>query len=146
MSLDREPVKVSEALCLAKKYYTEEGYNHAMRVAGYVAEMGMIPYDYKDDCVALALMHDLCEDTNFSDSYASKALPENFRNALMLLTKPKDTTYADYCKSLRCTEFTNWRWCAYYVKLADMKDHLSQKETLTNKLKEKYLEGLAELL
>jgi hypothetical protein len=32
------------------------------------------------------------------------------------------------------------------VKLADMKDHLMLKETLTDKLKEKYLTGLAELL
>lgn len=39
-------------------------------------------------------------------------------------------------------------WCqaVYWVKIADMKDHLSQKETLTERLKEKYLEGLVILL
>ena len=35
---------------------------------------------------------------------------------------------------------------AYWVKLADMKDHLTLTDTLTEKLKEKYLRGLAILL
>lgn len=35
---------------------------------------------------------------------------------------------------------------AYWVKIADMKDHLIQTATLTDKLKEKYLRGLAILL
>ena len=87
-----------------------------------------------------------CEDTDFSESYNFQSLPEYFKNALILLTKPKEVSYVDYCKELRCTDFTNWKMCAYWVKLADMKDHLCQKETLTDKLKEKYLEGLAELL
>lgn len=142
MSLDREPMKVSEALKLARNYYTEDGYNHAMRVAGYVAEMKIIPYDYRDECVALAIMHDLVEDTE----YEPIQLPCDFRKALNLLTKQKDQSYKEYCKQLK--EYTDYNYgqCAYYVKLADMKDHLFQKETLTDKLKEKYLEGLAELL
>ena len=146
MSMDREPIKVSTALKFAKEYYSKKGYDHAMRVAGYVAEMEIIPREYRDECVALAIMHDLCEDTDFSESYNFQSLPEYFKNALILLTKPKEVSYVDYCKELRCTDFTNWKMCAYWVKLADMKDHLCQKETLTDKLKEKYLEGLAELL
>lgn len=145
MSMDRDPIKVSTALNFAKKYYSKEGYDHAMRVAGYVAEMETIPCEYRDECVALAIMHDLCEDTDFSESYSFQSLPEYFKNALILLTKPKEVSYVDYCKELRCTD-TNWKMCAYWVKLADMKDHLCQKETLTDRLKEKYLEGLAELL
>lgn len=35
---------------------------------------------------------------------------------------------------------------AYWVKLADMKDHLSLTDTLTDKLKEKYLSGMRYLL
>lgn len=142
MSLDREPMKVSEALRLAKHYYTEEGYNHAMRVAGYVAEMKMISYNYQDECVALAIMHDLVEDTE----YKPIQLPEYFKKALELLTKPEGISYNEYCKLLKESTTTTYGQCAYYVKLADMKDHLSQKETLTDRLKEKYLEGLAELL
>lgn len=142
MSLDREPMIVADAFQLAKKYYSKEGYDHAMRVAGYVAENQCIPYEYKDECLCLAIMHDLVEDTEYKPS----GLPPNFACALKLLTKPKEMSYIDYCKRLRNTSGINYHMCAYWVKLADMKDHLSLKETLTDKLKEKYLTGLAELL
>lgn len=140
--LDREPMNVATALKLANEYYSKEDYAHALRVAGYVSEMMVIPYAYRDECVCLAIMHDLIEDTEF----IPQGLPEYFEKALELLTKPKEMNYIDYCKQLRCTENTNYKMCAYWVKLADMKDHLSQTETLTDKLKEKYLEGLAYLL
>ena len=135
-------MSVACALKIAKEYYDTEGYSHAMRVAGYVAENMTIPYEYRDECICLAIMHDLIEDTDFNPSY----LPGNFKKALLLLTKPEDMDYVDYCKRLRCTDNTNYQMCAHWVKLADMKDHLCLKETLTPKLKEKYLEGLAELL
>lgn len=142
MGLDRESLKISYALQMAKKYYSKETYNHALRVMQYVAENDMIPYEYKDDCVALAIMHDLIEDTEYKPS----GLLENFRNALLLLSKPKDMDYIDYIKNIKNTGCTNWRMCAYWVKLADIKDHLAQKETLTDKLKEKYLNALVYLL
>ena len=142
MALDKEPVKVSSALKIAKEHYDEDTYNHALRVMQYVAENDMIPYEYKDDCVALAIMHDLVEDTKYTGS----GLPENFYKALNLLTKPKEKDYIDYIKDIRNTGYTNWRMCAYWVKLADMKDHLSQRETLSERRKEKYLEALAYLL
>ena len=59
MSLDNTPTSVAYTLKMAKEYYTEDKYNHAMRVMEYVAENEMIPSEYKDDCIALALMHDL---------------------------------------------------------------------------------------
>ena len=34
----------------------------------------------------------------------------------------------------------------YWVKIADMRDHLEQTDTLTDKLKEKYLAALPYLL
>lgn len=141
MSLDREPMKVSAALRIAKQYYPQDKLEHALRVATYVAENTFIPYDLRDECVALAIMHDLVEDTNFNPS----GLPENYRNALSLLTKPKDITYDEYCKRFKDYDTDDYL-CAYWVKLADMKDHLSLTETLTDKLKEKYLSGLRYLL
>ena len=143
MALDREPMKISTALKLAKEYYSKSGYDHAMRVAGYVAENMSIPPEYRDDCVCLAIMHDLIEDTDFK---LASYYPENFSKALLLLTKPKEMSYVDYCKKLRCVNYSNYQMCAYFVKLADMKDHLNLKDTLTDKLKNKYLEGLAVLL
>lgn len=142
MALDREPMKVSYALKIAKEYYPDDKYAHAIRVMQYVADNEMIPNEYKDDCLCLAIMHDLIEDTEYTGS----GLPEYFYKALKLLTKPKEIDYIEYIKDIRNIEHTNWRMCSWWVKLADMKDHLAQTETLTDKLKEKYLRVLPYLL
>lgn len=142
MSMDREPMKVSKAMELAAKYYDESTYAHAMRVAGYVTQNMTIPYEYRDECVALAICHDLIEDTECS----IVGFPDNFGEALKLLTKPKGEDYVEYCKRLRPVRGTHYQNCAYWVKLADMKDHLTLTDTLTDRLKEKYLAGLAVLL
>lgn len=142
MSLYREPMKIGSALKIAKEFYSEKGYAHAMRVMQYVADNDLIPHEYKDECIALAIMHDLMEDT----SYTGSGLPENFYKSLTLLTKLKDMDYIEYIKDIKKTNYTHWGMCAYWVKLADMKDHLSQTETLTEKLKEKYLRALPYLL
>lgn len=144
--LDEKDFPFFLAMELAEHFYNEKTYQHAMRVAGYVASNKVIPEYLRNDCVCLAIMHDLIEDTDFE----ARDLPDdycNFRNALILLTKRKDAKYTDYCNQIaskKCT--TSYGICAYFVKLADMKDHLMLKETLTDKLKEKYLTGLAELL
>lgn len=138
----RDAMKVSKAMELAAKYYDKETYSHAMRVAGYVAQNMTIPHEYRDECVALAICHDLIEDTECK----LNCFPENFAKALNLLTKPKEMDYVEYCKKLRPTDCWNVQNCAYWVKLADMKDHLTLTDTLTDRLKEKYLAGLAVLL
>lgn len=142
MAIDREPTKIAYALKMARKYYSNDTYDHVMRVMAYVAENEVIPDEYRDDCIALAIMHDLIEDTE----YSGLDLPENMYNALMLLSKPKEQSYIEYIKTIKLHIDTSWGMCAYWVKLADMKDHLSQKETLTEKLKDKYLEALPYLL
>lgn len=142
MSLDINPMRISDALRIAKKHYDDKTYSHALRVAGYIAENETINPEYRDECICLGVMHDLLEDTEFS----AVGLPENFYKALKLLSKPEDMPYDDYCKMIQETGYTNWRMCAYWVKLADMKDHLNLTDTLTDKLKEKYLSGLRHLL
>lgn len=141
MSLDKEPMKVSCALGIAKRHYSQDKLDHALRVAIYVSENTFIPNDLRDECVALAIMHDLIEDTDYKPFY----LPEKFKNALLLLTKPDDLSYDEYCQRFKKYR-TNDYLCAYWVKLADMKDHLSLTDTLTDRLKEKYLSGLRYLL
>ena len=143
MGLDKEPVRLTYALRMAKEYYKPETYVHALRVMQYVADNETIPYEYQEDCLALAVMHDLLEDTDYPGGCE---LGENFSNALDLLTKPKDKAYIEYIKDIKDTRHTNWRMCAWWVKLADMKDHLAQTDTLTDKLKEKYLAALPYLL
>lgn len=143
MALDKEPVRLSYALRMAKEHYSKDKYDHAMRVMQYVADNEMIPYEYREECLALAVMHDLLEDTDYQVSYG---LGECFTDALELLTKPKDMDYIEYIKKIHDTKYTNWRMCAWWVKLADMKDHLAQTETLTEKLRDKYLAALPYLL
>lgn len=126
---------------LAKKYYDEKTYDHVMRVASFVANNDMIPDRDMDNCISLAIMHDLLEDTEYKyDSTLSKG----FTDCLELLTKPKDIEYVEYIKKIKenYIDFPE----AYWVKLADIKDHLTQTETLTDKLKEKYLTALPYLL
>lgn len=142
MGLDKEQMKVANALTIAKEYYDEATYNHAIRVMQYVADNSLISYEYKDECVALAVMHDLLEDTEYTGS----GLPDRFYKALQLLTRKKDQTYTEYIKNIKDTGYTNWRMCAYWVKLADIKDHLAQIETLTDSLKERYIKALTILL
>lgn len=139
-------ISIGWAMQHARYYYDTKTYEHALRVMEYVSEMWIIPNDAERDyCMSLALMHDLVEDTNFN---LADIPPEEhtFKRALELLTKPKDMSYVDYCKKLKDSSSSACGRYAYWVKLADMKDHLNQKETLTDKLKEKYLEGMAELL
>lgn len=142
MSLDSEAVSVAYALKIAKKYYPKDKYDHAIRVMGYVAENEMIPREYRDDCVALAVMHDLIEDTE----YTGAELPDNMQKALKLLSKPRDVDYNAYIKKIKAHNDTVYGMCAYWVKIADMKDHLAQTETLTGELAHKYLGALPYLL
>ena len=139
-------ISISWAMQHARYYYDKKTYEHALRVMEYISEMWIIPEgEKKDTCMALALMHDLIEDTSFSlvDIPDSET---DFKSALILLTKSKDMSYIDYCKKIKDFSCKSYGQLAYWVKLADMKDHLCQKETLTDGLKAKYLEGLAELL
>ena len=129
MSLIRNAIKA------AREYYDDTTYQHAMRVAAYVINDNLIPEDKKDDCVALAIMHDLLEDTEFDIS--SFPMDYNLKDCLEILTKDAESTYEEYIKHIK--DDYPYHPEAYWVKLADIKDHLCQTETLTDKLKEKYI-------
>lgn len=141
--------KIVSALQLAMEKYDKKTYEHAMRVAGYVAEQDELFLGDIEDAIIIAILHDLIEDTDV----AIEDIKVIFGNStiitrgVFLLTKPKDMSYINYCQRLKKESAESLAGiCAYRVKLADMKDHLNLKETLTDKLKEKYLAGLAELL
>lgn len=137
---------IKKALNLAINSYDEKTYAHVMRVAGYVASNNAIEPNYKEGCIVLAILHDILEDTKVTldslDNVFIKAIVEG----LKILTKDKKEDYNAYCKNIRDKSDSLAGTYAYFVKLADMKDHLNLKDTLTDRLKEKYLEGLAELL
>lgn len=134
-------ITIDFALRTAKEYYTVKGFDHALRVAAYVEENTMIPQHQKELSYCLAIMHDLLEDTKF---LANTISADYFKECLKLITKDKNTDYISYIKKIK--QFAVSYPEVYWVKMADMKDHLSLKETLTDKLKDKYLNALSELL
>lgn len=130
---------------IAERYYSKDKYEHALRVVSYL-NYQMIPKELHEACAILALMHDLIEDTSYDATV--ERLSIDIVSALSRLTHVKEfTTYKEYIQGIRAIMLNeDYEKCAWWVKLADMKDHLMQTETLTDKLKEKYLEGLAYLL
>ena len=134
---------------IAKRFYDEKTYEHATRVAVFAREDPRIMLheaNFRDFCYALAICHDLFEDTDCPRD----AFDEELVEGIEILTKKPDESYVDYCKriSMRDSDYfmRDVELAAWYVKLADIKDHLSQQATLTKKLKAKYLQGMAYLL
>ena len=56
---------IGYALSMAKRFYDKDTYDHALRVATYIAENPMIDDENMEDCIALGIMHDLWEDTDY---------------------------------------------------------------------------------
>ncbi len=132
---------IGYALRMAKQYYEPKTYAHALRVAAHIADNSMIPDDKMDLCISLGIMHDLIKDTLYPQF---NNIPVMLQQGLRNITKSQDENYIDYIKNIaknknQCPE-------AYWVKLADIKDHLIQTKTLTDELKEKYLLALPYLL
>ena len=131
---------------LCRLYYDEETFEHAKRVAEYAKDIyKLYPYtaDGEKFIYHLALAHDLYEDTDISQK---TWFDNNFEGNLQLLTKEKDESYNDYIAKIRREAVIPTYKPAYIVKLADMKDHLSQTETLTGELKNKYISAMKYLL
>lgn len=134
---------------IAKRYYDEKTYEHVARVAAFTREDPRIMLheaDFRDFCYALAICHDLFEDTDCPQD----TFDEELTRGIDILTKKSDESYAEYCEriSMRDSEYfmDDVELAAWHVKLADMKDHLTQTATLTDRLEKKYLEGMAYLL
>ena len=125
---------IEEAIRVARKYYDNETYYHVMRVAAFITEDNLIPPENLENCVALAIMHDLIEDTNFNyyNDFDTSLYSCYMDDCLKYIQDIKNA-YKNYPE-------------VYWVKLADMKDHLTQTGTLTDELKEKYLKALPYLL
>lgn len=131
---------------MASRLLPADTFNHAVRVMQYVMSNPLIPEDIHDDCIVVAIAHDLLEDTNINIGNLPICCGATTINALQLLTKEEDVEYVDYIKNLKQNFLMPAGQIAYWVKMADMKDHLAQKDTLTDRLKKKYLEALPFLL
>ena len=138
-------LEFNNLLTYAAKYLPKEVYEHSLRVVLYVMCNNAIPEEVHDDCIVAAIAHDLIEDGNIGIGELP-SVDDRIVGALDLLTKRKDEPYVNYIKEIKECNNTPDGQVAYWVKMADMKDHLAQKETLTDKLKAKYLEALPYLM
>ena len=162
--MDIKLLKEVERFC--EQHYNETTLEHAHRVANYAIESPILYAarlairDIEDIVYIVALLHDIIED-NYDSKVQKQA--EHFisrigasvyvtnSKVLERLTKKTSENYIDYIKRLRTLRDSSATdtidlIVAYIVKLADMKDHLMQKDTLTDKLKEKYWNALPYLL
>lgn len=141
---------------IAEKYYDQDTLNHAVRVARNVYESSVIklynPTNFEYQLlVDAALLHDILEDTQYGfdeDEWKDDPYGLQVFEIVNCLTKPRYEKYDSYIRKVSNEVYDykgNGKY-AYMVKIADMMDHLKQKETLTDKLKEKYLVALPYLL
>lgn len=131
---------------LCHKYYDEKTFKHSLRVANYVVgNVCLVSDDERVVAFLIAMCHDLLEDTTVKIEEIAEATGISvgfLSNTLGALTKKHNEKYIDYINRLK----SNKSKYPYLIKLADMKDHLSQTETLTDKLKDKYWKALPHLL
>ena len=167
--MDIKLLKEVERFC--EQHYNETTLEHAHRVANYAIESPILYAarlairDIEDIVYIVALLHDIIEDNYDSkvqkqaecfissvvDSVGDSIYMFIDSKVLERLTKKTSENYIDYIKRLRTLRDSSETdtidlIVAYIVKLADMKDHLMQKDTLTDKLKEKYWNALPYLL
>ena len=148
MNKNNKKIDQQKMLEILLRHYTIENYLHANRVSNNILNNLVIPKTLVDDCYQVAWFHDIIEDSvnqNFLEEDL-KQLPAHIVEAVKILSKPNEMSYAEYCKQINLATSTYAGKLAYYVKLADIKDHLSLTDTLTDRLKEKYLNGLRYLL
>lgn len=130
-------VQLLEVVKICEKWYNDNIFFHCSRVVRNLeADMlfQFIPQENQNDLRALAICHDLLEDTEIANSEDFNRLIElgvSMPN-LKTLTRNKNDSYDKYIQM--CLSNPDTR----IVKCADMCDHLSQKDTLTPRLKDKY--------
>lgn len=137
---------ITRVIQLCYIHYDHKTFSHCLRVANYVVDNVCLKNDEnREIAFVIALCHDLLEDTEVTVEAIAKitGYSEDFlSNILGALTKGKSENYIDYINRLK----SNTSIYPYIIKLADMKDHLSQTDTLTDKLKDKYWKALPYLL
>ena len=130
-------IQFLEVLKVCMELYDIETIAHCARVVKNLEKdmlFEFLPEENQNDLKALAICHDLLEDTKIVNSEDFNRLIELGVSApkLRTLTRNKNDSYDKYIQM--CLSNPDTR----IVKCADMCDHLSQKSTLTPRLKDKY--------
>lgn len=129
--------QLNKVIHICYKWYDNDTFLHCVRVLAYLNQdilFKFIPQENQNDLKALALCHDLLEDTNIllSDDFSILIDLGISFDKLQILTRNKNQSYDEYIKL--CLNDSSTR----IVKCADMCDHLSHEDTLTERLKNKY--------
>ena len=140
-------MKVQDAIRIASKYYDKKKMKHAVRVADYAEEICRYDVRYQmygtSTAYAVGLLHDIVEDTDCTlDDLVETGYPTYIVEAIDALTKKEEEDYGEYIDRL----ISSGSKLAYLVKKADMKDHMAETNTLTDKLKEKYFPHIAKFM
>ena len=117
--------------------YDGKTFQHALRLIDYLAydlRVLLMNSGQELNCLAVAIGHDIIEDTDATIEDIEKYLPEEVVDAILDLSKDDDMPYPKYIKDI----VDNGNTYALVVKQADMYDHMSQTATLTPRLKAKY--------
>lgn len=102
---------------------------HAERVMNLVRPFGK-------DCMIVALLHDILEDTEVTYEDLSKVLPYDITRDIFALTRKSNETYFEYIYRI-----TRSAKRVIAIKYYDILDHLNNKETLNPSLKKRYLKA-----
>lgn len=119
---------------LSVKYYSKKKIGHATRVAEYAAIKAEEIHLDSTRAYKIGLAHDLLENTKCPKEELIAAIGETNYNSVVLLTKSNDQEYEDYIRKIVESKDSY----AFIVKQADMKDHMTLSNNLTEKLLNKY--------
>lgn len=135
MYLKSEFSNLGKLLLFCNKYYSKKKMSHALRVANYAAEKANEKNYNIFTAYMIGLAHDLLEDTDCDQEELCDIIGDEAFDVVLTLSKADDVSYEEYIQDiLQCNdEF------AFIVKQADLKDHFTLTDTLTDKLKEKYV-------
>lgn len=133
------------AIALAREWYSKKKFEHCLRVAEYAVSMGNEQKYSENELTLLfiiGLLHDILEDTKCPEETLEKIFDDYVVDAIKLLTKDKSMSYHEYCQNIIYSPSI----LAFLVKRADLKDHLTRRDTLTDELKEKYVMEVGDFL
>lgn len=130
-------IQFLEVLKICMEWYDVKTIAHCARVVKNLEKdmlFEFLPEENQNDLKALAICHDLLEDTKIVNSEDFNRIIELGVSMpkLKILTRNKNDSYDKYIQM--CLSNPDTR----IVKCADMRDHLSQKDMLTPQLKDKY--------
>lgn len=137
---------------IALKYLSPEDWDHTTRVVYNLSTLyPLMPYgnDLYVSCIKVAWLHDVFENTNYSIvEHMKKERDATINLALRYITRSKSMHYKDYIQLIRegVNNHEMAAIIAWWVKIADIQDHLAQSETLTPSLLHRYTQALKILL